>query len=168
MTLKDSWWMHSTGIELRTGRKWSVSQVSRVTTQTCWHCWNHNCRAPRPWNGWTSKVHNIIQTRQKIHDSGRKGEAELRMAQLVQMRSQGASTKWNLLEKKLTWSDIWQMEPVPISFLLRSVYDIPPTPANLHRWKLTEDPSCTLCGKRRTLELALSFCSTALSQGRYR
>jgi len=41
-----------------------------------------------------------------------KGEEELRMAQLVQMWSQGASTKWNLPERKLTWSDIWQMEPV--------------------------------------------------------
>jgi len=60
------------------------------------------------------------------------------------------------------------MEPVRISFLLRSVYDVLPTPANLHRWKLTEDPSCTLCGKRGTLEHALSSCSTALSQGRYR
>ena len=34
----------------------------------------------------------------------RKGEEELRMTQLVQMGSQGCSTKWNLPERKLTWS----------------------------------------------------------------
>jgi len=98
----------------------------------------------------------------------RKGEEELRVAQLVQMGSQGASTKWNLPERKLAWSDIWQMEPVRISFLLCRVYDVLPPLANLHRWILTKGSPITLCGKRGTLEHALSSCSTALSQGSYK
>lgn len=50
----------------------------------------------------------------------------------------------------------------------KNVYDVLPTPANLQRWKLTEDPSCTLCGKRGTLEHIMSSCHIALGQGRYR
>jgi hypothetical protein len=98
----------------------------------------------------------------------RKDEEEQRMAQMVQMGSQGASTKSNQPERKLNWSDIWHMGLVRISFLLRSVYDVIPTPVNLHRLKLTDDLSCTLCGKRGTLEHVLSSCSTALSQSRFR
>jgi len=55
-----------------------------------------------------------------------------------------------------------------MSFLLRSVYDTLPSPANLHTWGLREDPSCHLCGGRGTTAHILSGCKTALQQGRYR
>ncbi|XP_060584572.1 uncharacterized protein LOC132740645 [Ruditapes philippinarum] len=175
MTLKDSpdECIRGAGIELRTGRKWSVSQAvesaeSRlrhadiVGTTTVGHLGLGVVERKR------YSTSSRQDRRSMIQAEIRKGEEERRMAQLVQMGSQGASTKWNLPERKLNWSDIWQMEPVRISFLLRSVYDVLPTPGNLHRWKLIDDPSCTLCGKRGTLEHVLISCSIALSQGRYR
>lgn len=55
-----------------------------------------------------------------------------------------------------------------ISFLLRSVYDTLPTPTNLHKWGLREDPLCKLCRERGTMAHILSGCKTALAQGRYR
>lgn len=61
-----------------------------------------------------------------------------------------------------------QLEPFRVSFLLRSVYDTLPSPVNLARWGLREDPLCKLCGKKGTLSHILAGCPTALAQGRYR
>ena len=77
-------------------------------------------------------------------------------------------TTWNTTDRKLTWGDIWKYEPLRFSFLLRSVYDLLPSPANLCRWGLTTDPKCSLCDKPGTLDHVLLSCSTALTQGRYR
>ncbi|KAI8505021.1 hypothetical protein Bbelb_171300 [Branchiostoma belcheri] len=65
-------------------------------------------------------------------------------------------------------ADVWKLEPFRISFLLRSVYDTLPSPANLCRWNLREDPACKLCGERGTMAHILSGCKVALAQGRYR
>ena len=42
-------------------------------------------------------------------------------------------------------------EPLRLSFLLISVYDLLPSPTNLHRWKLTEDLNYQVCGEKRIL-----------------
>lgn len=84
------------------------------------------------------------------------------------MGAQGAWTTWNTIDRKLTWEDIWKYEPLRLSFLIRSVHDLLPSPANLHRWGLTTDPACDLCDRPGTLEHVLSCCFTALTQGRYR
>ena len=55
-----------------------------------------------------------------------------------------------------------------MSFLLRSVYDLLPSPTNLQLWKMSDDPTCPLCGKIGSMRHILSSCPTALSQGRYR
>ena len=59
------------------------------------------------------------------------------------------------------------MAPLRISFLIRSVYDLLPSNANLVRWGKKEDPTCPLCHGRQTKEHVLSSCKIALSQGRY-
>ena len=98
----------------------------------------------------------------------RRSEESHRSARSVQMGQQGSWNRWNLPERRLTWQELWQYEPLQLSFLLRSVYDLLPTPTNLERWKLSEDPSCPLCKQRGTLQHVLTACPTALSQGRYR
>ena len=60
------------------------------------------------------------------------------------------------------------MEPLRISFLLRSVYDVLPSPSILLKWGLLETPDCQLCGARDTMAHILSGCKLALQQGRYR
>lgn len=68
----------------------------------------------------------------------------------------------------LDWPELWRLEPFRISFLLCSVYDALPTPANLHRWGMREDPLCRLGGERGTMAHIPAGCKTALSQGTYR
>ena len=72
------------------------------------------------------------------------------------------------VNKHLEMADIWQYEPLRRKFLLRSVYDVLPSPVNLCQWNPTDNPNCRLCEKRGTLDHILSLCKVALSQGRYR
>ena len=95
-------------------------------------------------------------------------EEERRRSRAVELGVQGAWTKWDLPKRKIMWPEIWRLEPFRISFLLRSVYDTLPSPTNLHRWGMREDPLCRLCGGRGTMAHILAGCKTALSQGRYR
>ena len=67
----------------------------------------------------------------------------------------------------MTWSSVWEMEPSRLSFLLKAVHDVLPSPVNLVTWGLTDDPKCTLCGELATLSHILTACKVALSQGRY-
>ncbi|KAI8485154.1 hypothetical protein Bbelb_370790 [Branchiostoma belcheri] len=108
------------------------------------------------------------ERRAMVQTEVRQLEEEGRRAKAVALSSQGAWTRWNLPSRKLTWADVWKLEPFRISFLLRSVYDTLPSPANLCRWNLREDPACKLCGERGTMAHILSGCKVALAQGRYR
>ncbi|KAL7888874.1 hypothetical protein AOLI_G00038480 [Acnodon oligacanthus] len=103
-----------------------------------------------------------------IQEEVRNMEEEGQRLRAVELASQGAWTKWDLPKRKVTWEDLWRLEPFRISFLLRSVYDTLPTPANLHKWGIREDPLCKLCEERGTMAHILSRCITALTQGRYR
>ena len=90
----------------------------------------------------------------QIHSEVRGTEDNRRQARAVEMGAQGAWTTqdiiepqgaWttqDIIERKLTWEDIWKFEPLRLSFLLRSVHDFLPSPANLCLWGLTTDPSC--------------------------
>ncbi len=56
-----------------------------------------------------------------------------------------------------------------LSFLLRSVTDLLPTPRNIKIWGGEEDPSCNQCGAVScTLNHILTGCPKALAEGRYR
>ncbi|KAM4522519.1 uncharacterized protein PAE49_002183 [Odontesthes bonariensis] len=64
----------------------------------------------------------------------RSREEEKQVAKVVQQGSQGAWTKWDLPRRKVTWRDLWRLEPYRISFLLRSVYDTLPSPGR-YGWR---------------------------------
>ncbi|CAC5398520.1 unnamed protein product [Mytilus coruscus] len=77
---------------------------------------------------------------------------EQRRAKAEELSRQGSWMKWNLPERKITWAELWMMEPFRISFMLRAVYDTLHSPQNLHQWGLIGEPSCKLCGEREKKE----------------
>ena len=98
----------------------------------------------------------------------RMNEDSRRVQKAVQQPQQGQWTIWdNALQISLTWNNIWHMTPLRISFLIRSVYVLLPSNANLVRWGKKEDPTCPLCNGRKTTEHVFSSCKVALSQERY-
>lgn len=48
--------------------------------------------------------------------------------------------------------------------LLRSVYDLLPTPINLYDWWLSESKACARCGKTGSLEHILAGCEMSVRQ----
>ena len=62
-----------------------------------------------------------------------------RTASAVTQAKQCAWTKWNDSEPiKLSWKSLIAMEPLAISFLLRSTYDLLPNATNLKLWGYTD------------------------------
>ena len=175
MTLRDSKdsRISEAGVQTRTGRKWSANKEVRqaedmlairdIIGNTCIGRQGLGLSKFNQWSSATGK-----ERRDMVLSEVRKVEEDNRRAKSVELGQQGAWTRWNLPERKLTWSDIWKMEPLRIRFLLRSVYDVLPSPTNLSRWGLIDDPRCKLCGEKGTMAHILSGCKTALQQGRYR
>ena len=66
----------------------------------------------------------------------------------VAQPKQGAWTRWeNTKDRTIRWSNIKQMEPKQLDFLIKAVYDILPTPVNLKLWGLNTSNFCKACGK---------------------
>ncbi len=75
------------------------------------------------------------------------------------MRQQGAWTKWEqAMEWNITWNDLWKMDPHSIKSLIQAVYNILPSPSNLHCWGLADWPACPFCEKTGMLGHILSCC----------
>ncbi|XP_060072881.1 uncharacterized protein LOC132552703 [Ylistrum balloti] len=175
MNLKDSKdiKVQKAGVVTRTGRKWSAgATVSKAeNTLELQDIVGNICVGKRGlgvdhFQQW-SKAEGK-EKRDRIVSVVRSEEEQQRKSRAVELGQQGSWTRWNLPERKITWTDLWKMEPLRISFMLRSVYDTLPISSKLCRWGLLEDPACSLCGGRGTLAHVLSGCRVALRQGRYR
>ena len=160
------------GIETRTGRKWYTSQAVEQTESRLRHrdIVGATCEGRQGLGNITHrrwKDANQRERRELMQKEVRAAEEEAMQAKAVEMGIQGTWTKWVLPDRKLTWNDLWKFEPLRIEFLLRSVYDLLPSPANFCRWTLTDNLACPLCERRDTLDHILSSCNVALTQGRY-
>lgn len=175
MTLRDSRdeKIRGAGIEVRTGRKWRASDAvkeaeSRLQHQDIVGTVTHGrlglgCVARASWRSSTQE-----QRRELVQKEVRQQEEESRQTRAVAMRKQGSWLHWEgARSRKLTWGDIWHMDGQRVRFLLKSVYDVLPSPTNLHTWGITSDPSCKLCQRPANLEHVLSSCRIALRDGRY-
>ena len=81
--------------------------------------------------------------------------------------SQGAQLRWEVPQKRVRHQDLISTTDAQLSFLIKAVYDLLPTPANKSRW-YKKDEKCALCGEDATLHHILSACKVALAQGRYK
>ena len=85
-------------------------------------------------------------------------EEEKRVATAAGQAKQCAWMNWEEAEaRKLSRSSLMTMEPLALSFLLRSTYNLLPTPANHKQWGFTGDDTCAMCKSARgTLRHVLS------------
>uniref|UniRef100_A0A3B3B355 Reverse transcriptase domain-containing protein n=1 Tax=Oryzias melastigma TaxID=30732 RepID=A0A3B3B355_ORYME len=110
---------------------------------------------------------SATERRDMVVDEVRQQEEAARRIQAVAQAKQGGWVRWEGVEKrKLTWSELWNMESNRLSFIIRATYDVLPSPANLHLW-LGKDPACPLCTSAATLKHILVGCKICLTQGRY-
>ena len=158
---------------VKTGRKWKAEEAVNLAKESLKmkEVTGHT-QCDRKGLGssgmkWWSKTEGK-ERRDMIIEEIRQSEDSERIQKAVQQPQQGQWTSWeSALQRSLTWNDLWHMAPLRISFLIRAVYDLLPTNANLVRWGKSEDPTCPLCQGRQTTEHVLSSCRAALTQGRY-
>ena len=110
---------------------------------------------------------NKKDQRAMIVDTVRESEEDRRRVRIANLAKQGASTKWQVPERRLNQREIINMPEERFKFLVKSVYDLLPTPDNKNTWFGTEE-SCKLCGGKGTIIHILSGCEVALAQGRYK
>ncbi|KAK0150652.1 hypothetical protein N1851_008245 [Merluccius polli] len=161
------------GIVVRTGRKWRAREaVEQAESRLRHSVLVGPVASGRAGLGSvpTTRYDKALgkDRRRLVQEEVRAGVEELRASQMVGMRQQGAWTRWEqAVDRKISWSELWQAEPHRIKFLIASVYDVLPSPSNLFCWGKVDTPSCPLCLRRGTLEHILSCCPKALGEGRY-
>lgn len=161
------------GIQVKTGRKWKAEEAFQEAEARLRHrsLVGVVTRSRAGLGSFPPPALNPSgkERRHLIQEEARAAVEETRTSKAVGLKQQGAWMRWeNAVERKVTWAEIWKAEPHRIKFLIQAVYDVLPSPSNLHTWGLVDTPSCALCSKRGTLEHILSCCTMALGEGRYR
>ena len=101
---------------------------------------------------WWSKE-STINKRKLVSEEIHHLEKITRIATAVRQRKQGAVTKWeSAKDRVVTWGDLKHMEPPKLGFLMKAVYDVLPTPVNLHACGLITSDQCRACGKTASLK----------------
>ncbi|GFN90748.1 reverse transcriptase [Plakobranchus ocellatus] len=147
---------------LKTGRKWKVTEavdeareclkIKEAIGQTQTDRRGLGSTTTKWWSKTQGKEKRAI-----FIDEIRNKEDSTRVQKAVQQPQQGHWTpRDTALQRSLTWNDIWHMAPLRISFIIRSVYDLLPSNANLVRWGKKDDPTCPLCQGRQTTEHVLN------------
>jgi len=175
MTLRDSKdpVVKNTQPAVKTGTKWVAEKaVEEVESRLKHKQIVGAVQVGRQGLGWTRHTWwssaNDKERRQLATQEIREVEEEKRLATAVGQVKQGAWTRWESVDQRnVSWRVLWEMEPLRISFLWRSTYDLLPTPANLSTWYDDQSDCCHSCGKRGNLQHILSSCPTSLASGKY-
>ena len=63
----------------------------------------------------------------------REGIVETRLAKMVGLSQPGAWTRLeNYVRRRISWSDLWKADLSQLRFQIQAVYDLLPSPSNLH------------------------------------
>ena len=156
-----------------TGRKWKVAdevrkaggdvQVSKVKGYT--QSGKQGLGSKRGWN----KSFDSPYRKQVTEVIGSQENQNL-YAKAVQLSIQGKWTKWqNIIQRDMSFHNLLRTSPKLVSFTIGVTFDTVGSPANLKRWGLSDNESCSLCCKPKcTTSHILSGCKVALGNGRYR
>ena len=107
------------------------------------------------------------ERRTMVVDTIREAEEDRRRVKMASLAKQGAHTRWEVPEKKLSHRDIISTSETSLMFLVKAVYDLLPTPSNKNIWYGGEE-TCKLCGEDGTLSHILSGCKLALNRYTWR
>ncbi len=128
----------------------------------------------RAWLGWGEvplfwSMANHKERKEMVMAEVTRMEEERIRIKAVPQGQQGSWTTWDgVINRNITWSDLWKISQARLSFLIRSTYDTLPCPRNLHQWFGSEE-GCILCTTpNASLQHILSGCKITLSQGCYR
>ena len=156
--------------EVRTGRKWNAeSRVDDVLSQLEHSDIIGSVQTNREGLGMKGfKPFSAKDRREKrmaVVNEIRRTENEKRYVNLVQNSVQGQCLQWEafVMERKISWKEIWAWEAARTSFLIKSTYDVLPSPVNLNRWKQSQNANCK-CGERGTMKHILSHCPMGLNR----
>ncbi|XP_023646720.2 iron-sulfur cluster transfer protein NUBPL isoform X5 [Paramormyrops kingsleyae] len=112
------------GIITRTGRKW-VGDTAVRQAESSMELRDIIGNVCTGWQGLgTSRLiqwgkGTVQQRRQMVQVEVRHQMEETRKAKAVDLASQGTWTRWDLPKRRVTWTEIWRLEPFRVSFLLR-------------------------------------------------
>ncbi|GFO19624.1 reverse transcriptase [Plakobranchus ocellatus] len=156
---------------LKTGRKWKVTEavdeakeclkMKEIIGQTQTDRRGLGSTTAKWWSKTKGK-----EKRDMIIDEIRNKEDSTRVQKAVQQPQQGQWTNWDTaIQRSLTCNDIWHMAPLRISFLIRSVYDLLPSNANLVRWGKMDDPTCPLCQAKGEIQHSSTSSTVFATEG---
>ncbi len=158
-----------------TGRKWNAqTEVDQAVSRLQHQEIVGRVQKGRAGLGWGeaplfwSRANHKERKEMVVAEVTRMEEERYRIKAVSQCR-QGSWTTWEgVVNRNITWSDLWKIPQARLSFLIRATYDTLPCPRNLHQWFGSEE-GCTRCNTpNASLQHILSGCKVALSQGRYR
>ena len=76
--------------------------------------------------------------------------------------------KLSNLKVRYLWSTVQQNMPMNIfNFMTKYLNNTLPTKKNLHKWSLSDSPSCSFCLSPETPQHVASSCNSYLADGRY-
>ena len=155
--------------DVRTGRKWKAEEETDKIISVLQHSdIVGHVQTSRAGLGTTSfkpySCMNRKERRKAIVEKSKQDEQNCRHNQLILCSQQGQCTSWEdeVERRELKWSQLWKWRSYRISFLLKSTFDMMPSPVNMLKWKLSSDDQCT-CGERGTLFHILVNCPLGLT-----
>lgn len=102
-------------------------------------------------------------TKEEVRASMEEGQT----SRIVGMGRQRAWTKWEMFCNEKSPGSTSGKQTFNIKFFVQAVYNVLPSPANLHVWGKTETPSCPHCPGWGSMKHLLSSCPEALGDGHY-
>ena len=160
--------------DVRTGRKWNAEETTSRAIESLHHAdivgSAQDTRQGLGMNKFKPFCHSSKkEQREAVVREVRKEESDRRRLHLVGCAVQGQCMRWEefVVQRKITWKEIWAWEPARTSFLIKSTYDALPSPANLLRWKVQEEAKCR-CGAKGTTKHILSNCQLGLNRYTWR
>ena len=162
--------VRNTNVQVRTGRKWNAMQtVDQAIIRLKHQEMVGQLQSGRAGFGWGTPVMMWSKASKKerkdlVISEVVKMEEESYKIKAVGQQQQGRWTNWEaVVNRVITWADMWRIPQARLSFLIRATYDTLPSPWNLHVWYGTE-AACKLCDSQNAgLHHILSGCNVALT-----